>query len=606
MMNILNITNMKISKYSIMLMVFGIIASSYSCKKSYLTTQQVGSLSPELLQTKAGVDGLLIGAYSALRAIEADGQAFGGGDSWQASPDNWVYGGVAGGDAHKGSNAGDQDPIAAIAVFSPIASNPFFNTKWICDYEGITRCNNVIKAATKTPGYSTADLANILGQARFLRGHYYFDLKKMFNSVPWIDETTTDLVQPNTADIWPKIEADFTYAYNNLPETQGDVGRANKWAAGAYLAKTYLYEKKYAQAKAVFDPVITQGQTTGGLAYALTAKFHDNFNADTKNNSETVFAIQAVANSDPQGITQSNDGDRLNYPYGANSPFDCCSFYQPTIDLANHYRTNPATGLPYLDDYDSHAIKTDMGYLSTDGYAPDAGTIDPRLDWTVGRRGIPYLDWGLHPGNDWIRDQHFSGPYSPIKHVYTQAEQNTNGDQHSWGPGTAVNYCIIRFADVLLMAAETEAQLGNLQKAEDYVNMVRSRAANPDGFVYKYIDDSNPLNGVSTTPAANYLVKPYPSGYFAAQGLTNALKAIYYERQLELAMEGHRFFDIVRWGIADQVLNTYLQYEGKITTDIIGGHFTKNRNEYFPIPQTQIDLEVKSGKSVLQQNPGYN
>lgn len=605
-MYILNITHMKKLRYVMVLIGFGIISANYSCKKSYLESPQTGTLSPALLQTKVGVDGLLIGAYSALRGVEADGQAFGGADSWQSSPDNWVYGGVAGGDAHKGSNAGDQDPIAQIAVFSPIPSNPFFNTKWVADFEGITRCNNVIKAASKTPGYAAADLANILGQARFLRGHYYFDLKKMFNNVPWIDETTTDLIQANTSDIWPKIEADFQYAYANLPATQTDVGRANKWAAGAYLGKTFMFEHKYAEAKAVFDPVIAQGQTSNGLAYALVAKFHDNFNADTKNNSETVFAIQSIANSDPGGITQANDGDRLNYPYGTTSPFDCCSFYQPTFDLANHFRTDPATGLPYLDDFDTHAIKTDEGLQSSDSFTPDAGTIDPRLDWTVGRRGLPYLDWGLHPGNDWIRDQRFSGPYSPIKHVYTQAEQNTEGDQHSWGPGTGVDYSIIRFADVLLLAAEAEAQLGNLTQAENYVNLVRNRAANPQGFVYTYLDNDNPTNGVSTTPAANYFIKPYPDGAFSGQGQPYALKAIYYERQVELAMEGHRFFDLVRWGIADVALNAFFTYESPITTDITGGHFTKGRNEYYPIPQGQIDLMIKSGKTVLVQNPGYH
>lgn len=597
---------MKKSRYVIMLVAFGMISANYSCKKSYLQSPQTATLSPELLQTKAGVDGLLIGAYSALRGVEGDGQAFGGADSWQSSPDNWIYGGVAGGDAHKGSNAGDQDPITAIAVFSPIPSNPFFNTKWIADYEGITRCNNVLKAAAKTPGYTADELANINGQAKFLRGHYYFDLKKMFNNVPWIDETTVDLVQPNTADIWPKIEADFQYAYDNLPATQSDVGRANKWAAGSYLGKTYMYEHKYAEAKTVFDAVITQGVTTGGLAYALVPKFHDNFNADTKNNSETVFAIQSIANSDPGGITQANDGDRLNYPYGTTSPFDCCSFYQPTLDLANHFRTDPSTGLPYLDDFDTHAIKTDMGLQSDDAFTPDAGTIDPRLDWTVGRRGIPYLDWGIFPGNDWIRDQRFSGPYQAIKHVYTQAEQNENGDQHSWGPGTAVNYCVIRFADVLLLAAEAEAQLNNLQQAETYVNMVRNRAANPAGFVYTYKNDDNPVAGVTNTPAANYFIKPYPAGNFSGQGQAYALKAIYYERQIELAMEGHRFFDLVRWGNPDVALNAFFAYESKITTDITGGHFTKGRNEYYPIPQGQIDLMIKSGKTVLVQNPGYH
>jgi hypothetical protein len=92
----------------------------------------------------------------------------------------------------------------------------------------------------------------MLAQARFLRAHYYFDLKKMFNNVPYLDETTTDINQPNTTDIWPKIEADFLYAYNNLPNTHQNAGRANKWAAGAYLAKTYLYEHKYTEAKPRF------------------------------------------------------------------------------------------------------------------------------------------------------------------------------------------------------------------------------------------------------------------------------------------------------------------------------------------------------------------
>lgn len=597
---------MKTTRYIMMLAIAGIASITSSCKKSFLESPQTGTLSPELMETKAGVDGLLVGAYSALRAVSSDGTAFGGGDSFQTAPDNWVYGGVVGGDAHKGSDPGDQDQITSMAIFSPNGSNQFFNSKWISDYEGVTRCNNTIKAASKTAGYTTSELNNILGQARFLRAHYYFDLKKMFNNVPWIDETTTDVVQPNNVDIWPKIEADFLFAYNNLPATQSDIGRANKWAAGCYLAKTYMYEKKYTDAKTVYDAVIAQGVTSGGAKYALVAKFHDNFNADTKNNSESVFAIQALANSDPNGISQANDGDRLNYPYGTTSPFDCCSFYQPTFDLVNHFRTNPATGLPYLDDYDSHAVKSDMGLGSDKPFTPDAGTLDPRLDWTVGRRGLPYLDWGLHPGNDWIRNQRFAGPYSPIKHVYTQAEQDANGDQHSWGPGTAVNYNIIRYADVLLMAAEAEAQLGNLDKAESYVNMVRNRAANPDGFVYSYADDDDPTGGYSTTPAANYLINPYPTGNFTSGGQAYALKAIYYERQIELAMEGHRFFDLVRWGIAATALNTYLQYESKITTDLPGAHFTDPKSNYFPIPQPQIDLMVKGGKSVLTQNPGYN
>ena len=155
------------------------------------------------------------------------------------------------------------------------------------------------------------------------------------------------------------------------------------------------------------------------------------------------------------------------------------------------------------------------------------------------------------------------------------------------------------------MAAEAEAQLNNLAKAQEYVNLVRTRAANPESMVYTYKDPTKPLTGFTTTPAANYKIAAYPAGAFAAKGKDGALKAIYFERKLEFAMEGHRFFDLSRWGIADQVLNTYVANESKVTPDVNGGKFIKGVNEYFPIPQRQIDLSTKNGKSSLKQNPGY-
>ena len=178
-------------------------------------------------------------------------------------------------------------------------------------------------------------------------------------------------------------------------------------------------------------------------------------------------------------------------------------------------------------------------------------------------------------------------------------------DCESWAPGTAINVLVIRFADVLLMAAEVEAQLGNLEQAQAYVNEVRARAANKAGWVYQYIDPAKPLEGFSTAPAANYNVAVYPLGAFSAMGQANALEAIYFERKLELAMEGHRFFDLVRWGIAEQTLNNYINYESTVTSDLGGGRFTAGQDEYYPIPQRQIDLQTTSGKSTLTQNPGY-
>ncbi|MEX8548658.1 MAG: RagB/SusD family nutrient uptake outer membrane protein [Mucilaginibacter sp.] len=588
----------------IALVATGILQSS--CKK-YLEQPALGALSTAQITSRAGIDGLLIGAYSAL-----DGQGgnnnnagLGGGSAWEVSPDNWIYGSVAGGDAHKGSSGIDQPAINSIATFTVDASNGFLNSKWKADYEGISRANNVLKALAGVSGISDADKANLTGQARFLRGHYYFDLKKMFNNVPYIDETTTNYVQPNTTDIWPKIEADFTYAYANLPATQTQIGRVNKWAAGAYLAKTYLYEKKYSAADPIFTAVITSGTNSAGVAYDLTANFEDNFGAATKNNKETVFSIQQAANDGTNTIGEANNGDMLNFPY--NSPFRCCGFFQPTEDLANSYRTNDQ-GLPYVDDYNSHPLVTDQGLAgisSKNSFTPDQGNLDPRLDWTVGRRGIPYLDWGLHPGQDWIREQSSAGPYSPKKNVYYQSTAGIYSDQHSWAPGTANVVNVIRFADVLLMAAEVKVQLNDLTTAQTYVNRVRARAANPASIVYNYKDASNPTGGFTTTPAAHYVVNPYPAGAFATLGQAGALKAVYFERKLELAMEGHRFFDISRWGIAQQALTAYFAFDGKTITDVAGAKFTPTKNEYYPIPQPQIDLESTGASSALKQNPGY-
>ncbi|AUD01003.1 RagB/SusD family nutrient uptake outer membrane protein [Spirosoma pollinicola] len=571
----------------------------YSCKDDFLKQPALGALSDQVLTDAKGVETLLVAAYAALDGQASDATAFGGGGAWEASPDNWIYGSLAGGEAHKGSDGSDQASIDPIVKFTADPSNGFFNSKWKAVFEGITRTNSVLRILKGVTDLSDAEKANIEAQARFLRAHYYFDLKKMFNKVPWIDETTTNFNQPNTDDIWPKIEADFNYAFKNLSETQADIARANKWAAGAYLAKTYLYEHKYADAQALFTQVISQGKTTNGLAYGLLPKFFDNFNPAMENGPESVFAIQNVANDGTNTIANANQGDMLNYPY--NGPFSCCGFYQPTQDLVNSFRTD-ATGLPYLDTYNQHAVKNDMGITSIQPFTPDAGPVDPRLDWTVGRRGLPYLDWGNHPGQDWVRAQSYGGPYAPKKNIYWRATQDQYSDQNSWAPGSAINTMLIRFSDVLLMAAEAEAQVGNLSKAQDYVNQVRKRAANKEGWVYKYANEADPSAGFSTTPAANYSVGLYPASTFASQGKDYALKAIYLERKLELGMEGHRFFDLVRWGIAEQTLNAYFVYESTISTDIRGGKFVAGTKDYYPIPQRQIDL---SGQGVLTQNPGY-
>ena len=565
---------------------------SFACSDKFLDVPATGQLALSQTTSKAGLEALLISSYAQL-----NGRGF----SRATSSFNWVRGSVSGGEANKGSNSGDGGGNTNFSTFQRyeiLPTNGDINDKWRGMYEGISRANAAIRAlASAGPDLTAADKTRITAEARFLRAHYHFELKRSFNMAPYIDETLDygsgiEKVT-NGTDIWPKIEADFKFAVDNLPATQGAVGRANKWAATTYLAKTYLYQKKYTDAKTLFDQVIASGTTSDGKKYGLVENYTDIFNAAKDNTQESVFAIQAAVNTgDVSNSAQELD---LNFPYntGSNGPAGCCGFFAPSFELANSFRVT-ATGLPLLDgSYNTGAnqLKNDQGIDSKTTFTPDAGPVDPRLDWSIGRRGIPYLDWQIHPGLDWIRDQSYAGPFSPKKFVYYRSQDKSLTDGSSWTDGySAINYNIIRYADVLLMAAEAEIEVGSLEKARTYINQVRTRAANAATWV-KTSDGKN---------AANYVISTYTTAFASKEA---ARTAVQFERKLELSGEGHRFFDLVRWGIAAPTLNAFLTYESaKLPTGYSGAKFTAGRDEYFPIPQTQIDYQ---GKDVLKQNPGY-
>ena len=448
-----------------------------ACKKEFLEIAPTGQLTEEVLSGKKGIEGVLIGAYSML----------GGRGNYFGGASNWANGSIQGGEANKGTNAGDFNDINFVQRFELQPTSRVNGDRWGPIYEGISRANTVLKlvAASTDPSLTDADKTRLSAEARFLRGHYYFELKKSFNNAPYIDETLTSdeaVKVPNTADLWPKIEEDFTFALNNLPEVPSGKGRANKWAAASYLGKTFLYEGKWQQAKAQFDAVIANGKTSSGAKYELLPRYADLYNAVYDNNSESIFAIQAAANS---GSTNNANPDFvLNFPYntGADGPGSCCGFFQPSFELVNSFRVD-ANGLPLLDgSYKNPAneLATDQGILSSEPFTPDAGPVDPRLDHSVGRRGIPYLDWKDFPGYDWIRDQAYAGPYAPKKYIYYRANEGSLTDGSSWTRGySSMNFTIIRFADVLLMAAEAEIELNNLEGARALTNQVRARAANP-------------------------------------------------------------------------------------------------------------------------------
>jgi starch-binding outer membrane protein, SusD/RagB family len=587
----------------------------FSCSDGFLEQPANGSLASDLLLNQKGIDQSLISAYSSLK-----------GNSWPASYTGWVFGGVVGQEAFKGSNSGDQSDINPLSAFAVTPTNSYVAAKWQAAYEGIGRANNVLKLLKKAPaGAVTAnDTKRISAEARFLRAFYHLEAKKHFGKIPFIDEsvdyTLDNYKVPNSEDSWPKIIEDFQFAFDNLAASGMSPGRANKWAAGAFLGKSYLYSKDYTKARTILNDVITNGVTPKGAKYALNAKYRDAFDAPNDNSAESVFAIQASVN-DGSGASNANADQVLNFPYLSGNPVTCCGFYQPSMDQANSYRTN-ATGLPLLDgSYNSAPNElTDVAWSKgATSVARDAGNLDPRIDWIIGRTGVPFFDWGTYSGPPWVRLLSDGGPYSVKKMVFPKVQVGTYTDGSSWTAGyTAVNYNLMRFADVLLMAAEAEVEAGSLTAAQDLVNRVRQRAANPAGFVKisttpgkdwdAYLDPAIP-----STPAGTYTIALYGTGgdvTFATKA--SARKAVYFERKLELGMEGHRFFDLVRWGETSNTntngnpvnLEAAYRYNASLAAGSILGKefpFKAGQHEVFPIPQSQIDLSNKT----LSQNNGY-
>lgn len=501
---------------------------------------------------------------------------------------NWFHGSVLGGDANKGARVGDQPEADPVQRFETTASSSVVADKWRKSFAGVDRCNRVLNMVEPPPQFPlTLDeqvRLHLRTQARFLRALYYFELRRTFGAVPYVDETLDGAAAaavPNDVDIYPAIEADFQFAIDNLPETAFSSEPelwANKWAATAFLGKVYLYQGKFAAAKNLFDQVINNGKTASGLKYALLSRYADNFTGVYTGNGEAVFAVQTAVT--PKAV---EIGVTPTRPRGSG-PAGCCGFFQPSFDLVNSFRTDP-NGLPLPGTYNSNAVASDFGIVSATPFIPDSGLLDPRIDHAVGRRGIPFLNWGDHPGADWILDQAYGGPYSPKKYVLPKPYR---GVTHRGL--TNLNQSLMRYADVLLMAAECEIEIGSLEKAREYVNVVRSRAANPASWV-KRSDGSN---------AANYVIGLYNTPW-VDKGF--ARTAVRFERKLELAGEGHRFYDLVRWGTAASTIQSYLQFDGATLGAALGGaSFTAGKNERYPIPQEQIDAR---GPGVLQQNPGY-
>jgi tetratricopeptide (TPR) repeat protein len=571
--------------------LFLTLALVVSCGDEFAETPAVGAIPPEAFQQADGINLLLNAAYSVLDGVRANSP----GNQFGVGVDNWWMDFIAD-DAHKGSTDGDQVEAFQLETNDRQTANGYIRAKFAALYAGVNRANAVLSAiaASEDPASLTSQAA----EARFLRGHFYFELIKVWGNISVISVENFDnkefsqpnvegsaVTSPTDSPAWAQVEADFQYAIDNLPSVradQSDPGRPTAFVARAYLGKTHLYQGEWSDALTQLQQVINSGE------FALSPEYLDNFTVGGENGPESVFAVQFGVDAalSPNG----NVGGKLNYPGGG--PFSsCCGFYQPTIDLANAFQVD-GDGLPLLDTYNQSDFANDYGINSSEAFTPDTTSpVDPRLDYTVGRRGIDYNGFGEHIGKDWIRANFadISGPYLPKKNVYQASEIGSAQGTGAWGQQhSGMNYNIIRYADVLLMAAEAAVETDDLGTALTYVNLVRDRAANMT--VVQAVDGSG--------PAANYQVGLYTS--FGDQDF--ARNAVRFERRIELGMEGQRLFDLTRWGTAQAVLTDYYANETRTITNFgpkvapYQAHF-----DLLPIPVTSIDL---SG-GVLIQNPSY-
>ena len=542
-----------------------------SCGDSWLDTKPKGTASFENFQNKKGVEDLLVGAYKNI-----NGHNGSTGEGWASAVSNWVFGSVCSDDAYKGSNPGDQSQINLLEDFSVDAANSYLNDRWRMYFDGIARVNTVLNANKLAPDMTDAEKILIEAQAKFLRAHYYFELTIVYGKVPYIDENTekAELV-PNDHVLWKEMETDLQFAIDNLPLTWTDKGRPTKWAAKTFMSRVYLFQDKFAEARTLLKDIYDNG------GFTLVSDYQMNYLVSTNNNSESIFEIQYAVNDG--FTTNSNSGSGICGPHFIGSS----GFFQPSHSLVSAHRVDNS-GLPLLDD--TYSVDDILPYSNTGEEVLYKGLVDPRLDKGLARPGVPIFDWGIHQGDVWIRNPNNGGPYINKKEFFYKSEFGTVNSNSGRNFLNANNCRKYKLSHVILWLAECETEIGSLQEATRLVNLIRNRAKNSP--VVKFDDG---------TPAANYLIEPYSTDFPSQE---YARKAIRMEMRIEFSMEGQRFFDLVRWGIAESVLNNYMEVESTVIGYYEGKHFTKGQNEIFPIPQIQIDLSNLETE-ILKQNVGY-
>jgi starch-binding outer membrane protein, SusD/RagB family len=556
----------------------------YSCEKEKFTILPKGQAAVATLQSKVGINKMLIGAYAA-----ADGEvANNATQAWASTVSNWVYGSIASDDARKGSSMGDQGNINPIEYFYVNSANDYVNRHWQSWYDAVTRANDILKLLPGVTDMTTDEKLQVESETKFLRAHAYFQLTIVHGKVPYVSETTVDpsLVE-NDHLVYPEMEADFQFAAANLPNRQTEKGRVTKWAAKTYLARALMFEQKFAEAM----PILRDIYKNGG--FTLMDSYEKNYFIAYNNNAESIWEIEYAVNDGFDSSPNASFGNGLAKPLGTAALGGAGNFFSATHDFVAAFRTDETTGLPFFTPFKL----SDTVAFSRDGLSvPYTKPLDPRIDHTINRPGVPFLDYGVVqkgvPIATWIWNLKDMGPYPTFNKTFFKKSEKSFVTTTGWMTGmNANNLRIYRLANVILWLAECEVEVGSLHEATLLVNEIRNRVKN--GNVVKFD------NG---TPAANYKCEPYPSDF---ADKTYGRDAVRMEQRLEFGMEGFRFFDLVRWGIAAETINNYMIEEGKIMPPLVDRSFVKGTHEIWPIPLNQMNLTNKSGTEILHQNPNY-
>ena len=534
-----------------------------------------GTIDEDTLKQAEYVDNLVISAY----AIWISGEDI------NSSFSLWNYD-VRSDDAYKGGNGTeDGDVFHALEISQGVMTTGWnLSSIWERLYNCISRANAALDVLNKVDEAAYPQKSQRIAEMRFLRGHGHFLLKQLFKYIPFANQESLSPEEYNALsnrtysndEGWAQIAEDFQFAFDNLPDVQPEKGRPTSGAAAAYLAKTYLYkayrqddENSHAITSINADDLkkvveFTDMAIMSKSGYALEADFHNNFRPEPQfeNGAESVWAMQYSMND---GSVNGN----CNWAFGLIVPNipgvtdGGCDFYKPSQNLVNAFKTD-ADGHPDPDNFNSS------------DYDPAKDYADPRLFLTVGIPGLPYefnSKYMIDRSATWSRSNGLYGYNISLKHN-VDPDSGFLVKNGLWA--SPMNHIVIRYADVMLMRAEALIMLndGRIPEAIDIINTIRNRARQS----ISVISDYESLYGV------HFRVMPYTGGYSQQE----ALKLLKHERRVELAMESDRFFDLVRWGEAAEVINRYYSEEASKCTIYSGARFTSDKNEYLPIPFAQI------------------